>query len=66
VGKRAKNIELSSARAWSVYSYLVKKGIEPGRLKPKGYGPDRPVAPNTSISGRAQNRRVEIIILKKD
>jgi outer membrane protein OmpA-like peptidoglycan-associated protein len=65
-GSRAKNIEISSARAWSVYSYLVKKGVAPVRLKPKGYGPDKPVASNRSQWERAQNRRVEIIVLKKE
>ena len=65
-GSKKKNQELSSARAWSVYSYLVKKGIAAARLKPKGYGPDRPVASNRTVSGRERNRRVEIIILKKE
>lgn len=65
-GGREKNIELSSARAWAVYSYLVKKGVSPVRLKPKGYGPDKPIASNRTAWGRTQNRRVEIIILKKD
>ncbi|MHB9155733.1 MAG: PorV/PorQ family protein [Endomicrobiales bacterium] len=65
-GGRQKNTDLSSARAWSVYSYIVKKGVAPARLKPKGYGPDKPVTSNRTAWGRAQNRRVEIIILKKD
>ena len=64
-GKRSKNIDISSERAWAVYSYLVKHGISPSRLKPKGYGPDKPAVSNRTRAGRARNRRVEIIILKK-
>lgn len=66
IGSKSKNVELSSARAWAVYSYLVKKGISPSRLKPKGMGPDKPIALNRTASERSQNRRVEIIILKKE
>jgi outer membrane protein OmpA-like peptidoglycan-associated protein len=65
-GSRQRNADISSGRAWAVYSYLVKHGIAPSRLKPKGYGPNKPVAANTTAAGRSQNRRVEIIILKKD
>jgi outer membrane protein OmpA-like peptidoglycan-associated protein len=65
LGSRKKNLELSGARGWTVYSYLVKHGIEPSRLSVQGFGPDKPIASNRTASGRAQNRRVEIIILKK-
>ena len=65
-GNKKKNQELSSARAWAVYSYLVKNGISAVRLKPKGYGPDRPIATNKTAAGRTKNRRVELIILKKE
>lgn len=64
-GSRKKNIALSGQRGWSVYSYLVKHGIEPSRLKVVGIGPDKPIASNRTAAGRAKNRRVEIIILKK-
>lgn len=63
-GSRKKNLELSGARGWAVYSYLVKHGIEPSRLSVTGLGPDKPVASNRTEAGRSQNRRVEIIILK--
>lgn len=63
-GSRKRNFELSSARAWATYSYLVKHGVAPSRLKVKGYGPDKPVASNRNRRGRSRNRRVEIIILK--
>ncbi|OIO75524.1 MAG: hypothetical protein AUJ85_02890 [Elusimicrobia bacterium CG1_02_37_114] len=63
-GSRDRNVFISSKRAWSVYSYLVKNGANPAKLKPKGYGPDRPIASNKTKAGRAKNRRVEIIIQK--
>jgi outer membrane protein OmpA-like peptidoglycan-associated protein len=63
-GNRKTNMELSGDRAWAVYSYLVKHGVSPARLKVKGFGPDKPIASNKTELGRAQNRRVEIIILK--
>ncbi|MDI6640823.1 MAG: PorV/PorQ family protein [Elusimicrobiota bacterium] len=65
VGERGEKIEFSSKLAWSVYSFLVKNGINPARLSVKGYGPDKPIASNATRHGRAKNRRIEIIILKK-
>lgn len=64
VGSDQTNLHLSSARAWSVYSYLVKNGIDPKRLKPKGFGESKPVASNRTLLGREKNRRVEVVILK--
>jgi OOP family OmpA-OmpF porin len=51
---------LSERRAKRVMDYLVSKGIDSGRLEAKGYGSTRPVAPNATEEGRAQNRRVEL------
>jgi large repetitive protein len=63
-GKRAKNMKLSQARAEAVRQHLVEvNGIEADRLQAVGYGPDRPVASNSGKQGRAQNRRVEFVIL---
>ncbi len=59
VGKKGFNQQLSARRAAAVKAYLVKKGVSAGQLTTKGYGPDKPVADNTSPEGRAQNRRVE-------
>ncbi len=58
------NLSLSQKRAESVVEYLIDKGIAAGRLVAKGYGKANPVASNDSEEGRAQNRRVEMKILK--
>jgi adhesin transport system outer membrane protein len=60
VGKRAYNLAISQNRAQAIIAFLVHKGIDAARMKPKGYGPDRPIARNDTAAGRAQNRRVEI------
>jgi OOP family OmpA-OmpF porin len=52
------NRDLSDRRARSVVTWLVEKGIDPGRLSAKGQGETEPVADNASAEGRAQNRRV--------
>jgi OmpA-OmpF porin, OOP family len=59
-GDAAKNQALSENRAKSVLDYLVKKGVDAGRITSAGYGPDQPVADNATAAGRAKNRRVEI------
>lgn len=59
VGNDADNQLLSQNRAESVTNYLIAKGIAAGRLSFKGYGESQPIAPNTSATGRLQNRRVE-------
>ncbi|MFZ7131485.1 MAG: OmpA family protein [Eubacteriales bacterium] len=58
------NWELSSARAIAVVRYLCEgKDIDPSRLSAIGYGEYRPVVPNDSVEHKAQNRRVNILIL---
>jgi outer membrane protein OmpA-like peptidoglycan-associated protein len=64
-GKRDYNIDLSERRASSVRRYLVDAGVESSRLTAKGFGPDKPLAPNITTGGRAKNRRVEFVILDK-
>ena len=54
------NQELSENRAKAVLEYLVKKGVNRGSLSYIGYNFSRPVAPNTTAAGMAQNRRVEL------
>jgi len=56
------NKKLSKQRAESVRQYLILKGIDASRLTSVGYGEDKPVADNATKEGRAQNRRVEIIM----
>ncbi len=61
------NWELSTARATSVLHYLIDKcGIAPEKLSAIGYGEFRPIDSNDTKTGRAKNRRVEIIILPKE
>ncbi|AIR90097.1 flagellar motor protein MotD [Pseudomonas cremoricolorata] len=56
------NWELSSARAASIVRLLALNGIDPGRMASVGYGEYQPVASNDSADGRAQNRRVVLVI----
>jgi len=63
-GAQALNEELSQRRAEAVRSFLVEHGIEAKRVRARGYGPARPVADNKSPEGRANNRRVEIVVEK--
>ena len=60
-GPRALNERLSRARAASVKTYLVSKGIADDRMTTNGYAWDRPVASNRTREGRALNRRTELI-----
>ena len=62
-GNKARNLQLSEQRARAVAEYLVKLGIEAGRIETRGYGGTRPVVPNLTARGRAFNRRMEIYIL---
>lgn len=64
-GSAAINKELSQERANSVVAYLTVKGINPKRLKAKGYGSTKPVADNSTFAGRALNRRTEIKVIGK-
>lgn len=63
-GRRETNIRLSRERALAVKAYLASKGVDPGRMEAVGYGPDRPIATNTTPAGRAQNRRVELRVIE--
>jgi outer membrane protein OmpA-like peptidoglycan-associated protein len=56
------NESLSLARAESVKSYLVGRGVNPSRVTTQGLGPDYPVASNSTEAGRQQNRRVEVVV----
>lgn len=60
------NQSLSMARAMAVVEYFVKNNkISESRITPIGYGEAKPIASNETSQGRAQNRRVEIVLLPK-
>jgi len=63
--KWADNWELSSQRALTVVRYLIKKGIPSSQIRAVGRGESMPVASNSSVSGKAKNRRVEIVVYMK-
>lgn len=62
-GKHDYNVKLSIRRAESVYNFLKGQGINVIRLVSTGVGPDQPIADNSTVEGRAQNRRVEVYIV---
>ncbi|MEO5727734.1 MAG: OmpA family protein [Byssovorax sp.] len=64
-GTAASNQELSQKRAQAVRDYLVSRGIAGDRVTAQGFGPTRPIGENGSPEGRANNRRVEIVVQPK-
>ena len=56
------NIDLSSRRAGNVVAYLTSQGVNPNIVSAKGFGDTHPVASNDTPQGRAQNRRIEIVL----
>lgn len=64
VGNKKANTKLSEDRAKAVKNYLVSKGIGADRIKTEGFGDSRPIAPNTTPTGRQKNRRVEFKVIK--
>jgi chemotaxis protein MotB len=57
------NLDLSSRRADNVVDYLVRKGVDQNLISAQGLGETNPVASNSTPDGRAQNRRIEIILV---
>jgi chemotaxis protein MotB len=57
------NWELSSARAVNVARFLIEQGMSADRISAAGYADTQPVASNSSPDGRAQNRRIEIVLM---
>jgi len=65
IASRKYNSRLSKNRAKSVKKELIKMGVSSNRIFTVGYGEDRPVATNKTTEGRALNRRVDFIIIRK-
>jgi OOP family OmpA-OmpF porin len=63
VGDDAYNQQLSEQRAESVREYLVKAGVDPSKMVTVGAGETMPIASNRTDEGRAENRRVEVMVL---
>jgi len=62
-GSAQTNKVLSQKRAEAVKTYLVANRTLPeNRIRATGYGPDKPLAPNTTAEGRAMNRRIDVLI----
>jgi chemotaxis protein MotB len=61
----ASNWELSTSRATAVVQRLLRLGIEPTRLAAVGYADQRPLRSNATASGRAANRRVELVVVRR-
>lgn len=64
IGSADYNLKLSQKRAQAIYNYFTSQGISAYRMEAIGYGETRPIADNSTIEGRALNRRVEIQLLR--
>jgi outer membrane protein OmpA-like peptidoglycan-associated protein len=64
-GTAAYNFGLSQRRADAVRSYLISRGYPADQIQARGIGKDRPITENSSAEGRANNRRVEIVVEPK-
>ncbi|HRG00671.1 MAG TPA: OmpA family protein [Bacteroidia bacterium] len=65
VGAAKANEALSANRAYTVKAYLEEKGVDGKRITAKGYGPNKPIAENSTEEGKAKNRRTEFLIISK-
>jgi OOP family OmpA-OmpF porin len=63
VGDDAYNMDLSEQRAAAVSQYLIDAGVDASKIVTAGAGESRPIATNTTEEGRAENRRVEVLVL---
>jgi outer membrane protein OmpA-like peptidoglycan-associated protein len=64
-GDARHNQVLSQQRADSVCAQLESMGISSDRLRARGYGSTHPVADNSTPDGRAQNRRISMLVIQK-
>jgi OOP family OmpA-OmpF porin len=65
VGSSSANLALSTARAESVADALTRAGVTANRVHPEGFGDAKPIADNSTESGRAQNRRVTLDVIER-
>jgi outer membrane protein OmpA-like peptidoglycan-associated protein len=65
VGATDMNMDLSQKRATAVRDYLVTRGIPQDLITSQGKGPADPISDNSSVEGRAANRRVELVVKPK-
>lgn len=63
-GEDKENLALSEQRASSVAQYMEQSGVDASRIQVHAFGASQPVAANDTATGRAQNRRVEIIVVQ--
>jgi outer membrane protein OmpA-like peptidoglycan-associated protein len=64
IGNDQQNEKLSLQRAKAVYDYLIEAEIDRERLRFKGYGKTKPIAPNDTEAQRRQNRRTSFVVTK--
>lgn len=62
-GRESYNVELSEQRAWAVADAIIQSGMPKSGIIVRGIGSKRPVASNSTEAGRAENRRVSIIVV---
>lgn len=65
-GTRKINQPLSENRAKAVSAFLAQQNVLSNRFTVMGYGPDQPIAPNDTVEGRQQNRRVDLAIMANE
>jgi outer membrane protein OmpA-like peptidoglycan-associated protein len=61
-GSPATNRKISEARANCVKSALISQGVAPSQIETYGFGSSEPLASNSTVDGRAENRRVEVYL----
>lgn len=62
IGSASANLQLSEERAEAVVDFLLASGVSAGRLSSSGRGDQQPISNNTTLEGKALNRRVEIVV----
>ena len=65
-GSESYNFDLSQRRAEAVRSFLIQSGYQPDKILARGMGKSHPIADNSTPEGRANNRRVEIIVVPNE